>query len=87
MGSSIKKRAGSSRVSPHQKGPAVRQLDMGHLQLGALASQNRIILTPVELKGVARIKMQWNKGPTPHRLLLALTICPPSSRKGRYPRI
>ena len=52
----------------------VRQLDVGHLQLGAFTAQNRKILAPVELESIAGIKMQRNKGSAPRRLLFALAI-------------
>ncbi len=55
---------------------------MGHLQLGALAAQNRKILAPVELEGIAGRKMQRHKGPAPRRLLLTLAVRLPLSRKG-----
>jgi ornithine carbamoyltransferase len=45
------------RIGSQQKGPAVRQLDMGHLQFGTLAAQNRKILAPIELKGIAGVKV------------------------------
>jgi hypothetical protein len=45
---------------------------MGHLQLCALAAQNGKILAPAELEGIAGIKMQRHKGPTPRCQLLAL---------------
>ena len=60
---------------------------MGHLQLGALAAQNGKVLAPVELEGIAWIKMQRHKGPAPCRLLFALAICLPPSRKSRHPGI
>jgi hypothetical protein len=42
---------------------------MCHLQLGAFTAQNRKILTPVELEGIAGVKMQRHKGPAPRCLL------------------
>jgi hypothetical protein len=74
-------------VGPKQKSPAMRQHDMRHPQFGALATQNRKILAPVKLKGIARVKMQRRKGPAPCRLLLALVIGAPPSRKCRHPAI
>ena len=61
----------------------VRQLDMRHLQLRALATQNRKIFAPVKLEGIAGIKMQRHKGPAPRRLLFALPVGAPPSRKRR----
>ena len=60
---------------------------MGHLQLGALAAQNRKVLAPVELEGITGGKMQRHKGPARRRLLFALPICLPPSRKSRHPGI
>ena len=74
---------GLQRIGAQQEGPAVRQLDMRHLQLRAFATQDRKVLAPVELEGIAGVKMQRNKSPAPRRLLLALPIRPPPTRKGR----
>ena len=78
---------GLQRIGTQQKGPAVRQLDMGHLQLRALAAQNRKVFAPVKLEGFARIKMQRHKGPAPRRLLFTLPIGPPPSCKRGHPSI
>jgi len=56
-------------------GPAVRQLDVGHLQLGALAAQDRKVLAPVKLDRLTWAERQRHKGPAPRRLLFALPIC------------
>jgi hypothetical protein len=60
---------------------------MRHLQLGALAAQHGEILAPVELEGIAWIKMQRQKRPAARRLLLAMPIRLPPSRKSRHPGI
>ena len=78
---------GLQGISPQQKRPAVRQLDMRHLQLGALAAQNRKILAPVKLKRLARLKHQRHKGSAPRRLQLLLSICPPHPGKGGNPAV
>ena len=78
---------GLQRIGAQQKGPAVRQLDVRHLQLRAFAAQNSKVLAPVKLEGIARVKMQRHKGPAPCRLLLALPIGAPPSRKCRHPGI
>jgi len=75
------------QISPDQKGPAVRQLNMGDLQLCALTAQNGKILAPVELECLARAKRQWHKGAASRRLLLSLPIDPPVTRKSRDPAI
>jgi hypothetical protein len=48
---------GLKRIGAQQEGPAVRQLDMRHLQLRTFAAQNCKILASVELEGISRIKM------------------------------
>ena len=76
---------GLQGVGAKQKGPAVRQLDMRHLQLGAFAAQNRKVLTPVELEGIAGIKMQRHKGSAPRRLLFTLAVGLPNRRENDPP--
>ncbi|GHE66602.1 hypothetical protein GCM10019059_28020 [Camelimonas fluminis] len=46
---------GLQEIGAQQEGPAVRQLDMRHLQLRAFTAQDSKILTPVELEGFLRI--------------------------------
>lgn len=40
-------------IGPQEKDAAVRQLDMGNLELHALASDNRKVLAPIELERLA----------------------------------
>ena len=47
---------GLEQIGPDQEGPAVRQLHVRHLKLRALPAQQRVILAPVELEGLARSK-------------------------------
>ena len=70
---------GLKKVSPHEESTAVRQLDMGHLQLGALATQDRAIRTPVELERLAWPENQRHKSPAP---LVWLSCCR-SARQSR----
>jgi len=72
-------------IGAQQVGAAVRQLDMCNLQLRALTAENREVLAPVELEGLPGAESQRNKGAAASCLLVALTICPPLSRKGRHP--
>ena len=65
------------QISPNDIGSTVRQLGMGHLQLDLLATQHRIILAPVELKGLARLEGQRNEGPASAGLLLILALTLP----------
>lgn len=76
---------GLQQIRPDQKGPAVRQLDVGDLQLRALTAQDGEILAPVELERLTRAKRQWYEGAAPCRLLLSLPIGPPVTRKSRDP--
>jgi hypothetical protein len=73
------------QIRPDQKAPAVRQLDLGDLQLRALAAQNGKILAPVELERLARTKRKGHEGAAPCRLLLPLPIDLPVTRKSRDP--
>jgi hypothetical protein len=41
---------GLQGIGAQKEGPAVRQLDMGNLELYALAADNRKVLAPVELE-------------------------------------
>ena len=75
---------GLQERGPDQKSPAVRQLDMSDLKLGAFAAQNRKVLAPVELESLARAESQRDERATPGGLLLALAISPPLPRKGRH---
>mgnify|MGYP003638906595 CR=1 FL=1 len=75
------------QIGSDQKGTAVRQLDVGDLQLRALTTQNGKILAPVELEGLARAERKRHKGAAPCRLLLLLPIGPPLSRKSRNPAV
>ena len=75
------------QISPDQKGPAVRQLDMGNLELGALTTQDRKILASVELERLAWAKRQRHEGAAPCRLLISLPIGPPVARKRGDPAV
>ena len=75
------------QIGSDQESPAVRQLDVGDLQLGAFAAQNGKILAPVELECFAWAERQWHEGAAPRRLLLLLPIGPPISGKSRHPTV
>ncbi len=47
---------GLQRVGAQQEGAAVRELELGDLQLGAFAADDRPVFTPVELDGVAGVE-------------------------------
>ena len=76
---------GLQRIGAQQKGPAVRQLELGNLQLGAFAADHGPVLAPVELEGFAGGERQRNKGAAaggPGGLMLHL---PPVPGKGGDP--
>jgi hypothetical protein len=52
----------------------VRQLEVRHLQFGALAAEDRPVLTPIKLKRFAGLKDQRDKGSAPAGLLFALPV-------------
>lgn len=58
---------------------------MGDLKLRALPADNCEVVAQVELKRFAGAESQRNKGATPRRLLLALSISPPIPGKGSNP--
>jgi hypothetical protein len=70
-------------ICPNDERPAVRQLGMRHLQLGALSAQNGPVFAPIELEGLARSEHQRNEGAAPAGLLLALPFGFPGSHKRR----
>ena len=71
------------RVSPERDRPAMRQLHMRDLQLGPHATQQGPVLAPIELKGFAGCKGQWNERTTATGLLLTLPFGPPNASKRR----
>jgi hypothetical protein len=54
---------GLQRIGTQLKGPAVRQLDAGHLQLGALTAQHRKIFAPVKLERLAKLEDKRHNEP------------------------
>ena len=73
------------QVGSQREGTAVGQLDVGDLQLGALAGDDRPILRPVELESLARHKGQRHEGAAAAGLLLAQPGGLPVPGKGRHP--
>jgi hypothetical protein len=71
------------QIGPHQKGAAVRQLDMRHLQLYPLATDIGPIFAPVELKRLARCEHQRHKGASVRCILRPLPFALPLAHKGR----
>ncbi|GEM_PF-7074707 len=75
------------QIRPQEKRPAVRQFDMRNLQLNALAADDGIVLTPIELECFAWAERQRNEYASARRLLLTLSIRPPITGEGRNPAI
>ena len=75
------------RIGPHGEGAAVAELGVGHLQLGALAADDRPVFRPVELERLPGLERQRHEGAAPARLHLALTIRFPVTGKGGNPAI
>ena len=76
---------GLQRIGAQEKGPTVRQLDMGDLKLRALSANNCEVLAPVELERFTGAESQRDEGASPRRVLLALPISPPIPGKSRNP--
>ena len=62
----------------------MRQLDVRHLQLRPLPAQDRPVLAPVKLEGVARLEDKRHEDAPVRGLLRALPICSPLARKRRH---
>ena len=70
---------GLKQIRANQEGPAVRELDVGDLEFGALPAQDRVILAPVELESFTRGKVRGTKVPRP-------VVCCSRCRSARHPR-
>ena len=71
------------KISPDQKGAAMRQLDVGNLQLDTLAANIGPVLAPVELKCLAWRKHQRNKSSPISRMMRPLAFALPFPHEGR----
>ena len=69
------------QISPNQKGAALRQLDMRHLQLDAFSAHIGPVFAPVELERLPRRKHQRHEGPAIRRVMRALTFALPNRRE------
>ena len=72
------------QIGPQDEGPAVGELEVGDLQLGPLAADDRPVLPPVELERLAGLKRQRHEGAAPAGLLLPLPLRLPLAREGRH---
>ena len=75
---------GLQRVGAQQERSAVAELEVGDLQLGALARDDRPVLAPVELEGLARAEAQGHEGAASGGLLDLVSACRPRPREGRH---
>jgi hypothetical protein len=74
-------------VGPYQESPAMAELEMGNLQLGALAADDGMLLAPVKLKRLARAEGQRHEDAAAGGLLLAQPVVPPGAHKGSDPPV
>ncbi len=74
---------GLERIGPYDKCPAVRELGMRRLQLDPLTADQRPVLAPVELEGVARRKDQRHECAATAGLRFELTIRLPGPHEYR----
>ncbi len=65
--------------------PAVTELEVGHLQLGAHPSDDRPVLAPVELEGLTRTEGQGHEGAATGGLLGHQALLVPKPGKGGNP--
>jgi hypothetical protein len=72
------------RVSPDQKRPAVRQLDMRDLKLQPLAANIGPVFTPIKLESFTRLENQRHESAAPCRLFRPLSVRTPCTGKSRH---
>jgi len=68
---------GLQRVGPQQERPAVAELEVRDLQLGAFAVDDGPVLAPVELEGFAGAERERDEGAAPGGLLGLVAACDP----------
>ena len=76
---------GLLQIGPQDEGAAVGELDVGDLQLGPFAADDRPVLRPVELESLARLKRQGHVGAAAAGLLLPQPGGLPLARERRHP--
>jgi len=74
-------------ICSNDESPGISQLRMRHLQLRPLVADDRPVLGPVELEGLARLKGQRHERSATRRLALPVPIGLPFASKGRDPAI
>ena len=75
------------QIGPNQKGAAVRQLDMGNLQLDPLAANIGPVLAPIKLKGFTRLEYKRQEDTPVGRVIRTLPFAFPFPHEGRNPFI
>ena len=78
---------GLLRIGPENEGAAIGELEVGDLQLGPLAADDRPIFRPVELKRLARQERQRYENAATAGLLFSLPGGLPVAGEGRHPII
>ena len=73
---------GLQKISPDEEGTAVRQLDMGHLQLRVFAADRCPVLAPVKLEGFPGLEGERHEGSPASALALALPFLLPAAGEG-----
>src|SRR3546814_3604898 len=73
---------GLKKIGPHGEGPAVAELEVCHLQLGAHPIEDRPVLPPVELESLPRCERYRPEGPAAAHLLLTAILIAPCPRVG-----
>ncbi len=75
---------GLLRIGPEKEGAAVGELEVGDLQFGSLAGDERPVFRPVELERLARQERQRHENAAAAGLLLPLPGGLPVAREGRH---
>src|SRR3546814_19773627 len=71
---------GLKKIGPHGEGPAVAELEVCHLQLGAHPIEDRPVLAPVELENLPRCERLPHEGHDAAPLLLTALLIAPCPR-------
>ncbi len=74
---------GLQQIGAQVERPAVAELEVRHLQLGAHSGNNRPVLTPVKLKGLTWAEGQGHEGATARSLLGHQALLVPKPDEGR----
>ncbi len=75
---------GLQQIGAHEESPAIGELEVGNLQLGAHAGDDRPVLAPVELERLARREGQGHEGTSSAQMLLTTIVLMPGPSKSRH---